>query len=183
MEMNSSLLKSKYDGLFRQSSDLLSGMFALGYILERRDEQGNRFVDGEWYNPIHDIFKKAWDEEVWLKARRGSAFTSPTDEELEDPEPREGLVFAKKQVNMAFELVHPDWAIFYILGEAYARYNSAEMTSVEFEHVLALLPASFVKIHGAKLSFLCNHFDEKGMSLHLKVLNNEVQGALIRKEA
>ena len=65
MELNSKSFKNKCDALFAKTQNILIGMFVFGFVLERRDVNGERFLLGVFNNPIKDKLKKQWDEDTW----------------------------------------------------------------------------------------------------------------------
>ncbi|PSL48339.1 hypothetical protein CLV51_1021206 [Chitinophaga niastensis] len=174
MTLNFFLFKEKCEVLFKKTNSILVAMYVLGFVMERKNERDERILVGLIDNPVNGELKPLWDEDTWASVRRGSEHVTPTDEEECDPFPLSGILFVMRQLQKTVELNHPDWGIFYIIGEALGRFNSNGIKQIEFEYFLSQLPVVFVERHADDIQALCNYFDEKGMDLHLAVEKDKV---------
>lgn len=174
MELSSNVFKEKCEILFSKTRNIFVAMFIFGFCMQRKDKAGKRIFLNLIDNPIKEELRGQWDESTWAKIRRGSEHSSPTNEEEADSFPLSGILFVMRQLYKANELKHPDWGMFYIIGEALGRYNSEEISQVEFEYFLTQIPIPFMEKHIDIIKDLCNEFDEKGEVLNLYVKENKI---------
>jgi len=174
MELSSSTFKEKLNNLLANNKSVIVAMFVFGFVSQRKDKQGGAYLLKLTDKLFDDELRAQWDEETLTKARRGSEHISPTEEEERDPFPLSGILFVMRQLHKAIELKHPDWAVFYIIGEALARYNSDEISQIEFEYFLTQIPSSFMQRHIDIIRELCNFFNEKEKSLSMYLKEEKI---------
>jgi hypothetical protein len=92
MELNSETFKQKCIIILQKNNNILASMFLFGFSMERRNDARHRFLLNSFDNPIKNKMKSQWNEDIWHKTGRGSAYVSPTEEEASNF-PLEGILF------------------------------------------------------------------------------------------
>ncbi|NIG56003.1 hypothetical protein [Chitinophaga sp. Cy-1792] len=171
-DSNKYIENTKY--LFELNKNLLTGMFVLGYALERK-EGTKRLISPNWINnPIKDEWKSQWDETMFLHVKMGTEDSSLNRSAEERYLPLNGILFSLKQLETVVKMELPDWAMFYLLGETLARYNNTEISTSEFRYFISLLPLEFVHKYLSLIIKMLETYKERFTVVKVEIIDGQV---------